>query len=139
MLLGLSDIAIPKTVQGSDFSGVLTGKSPEPDNAALICCPAPFGQWTRAKGGREYRGVRTRRYTYVRDLKGPWLLYDNEQDPYQLNNLCNKPEHAALRASLEALLAKRLKETNDEFLPGGDYIKKWRYQVDDSGTVRYTN
>jgi len=138
-LLGLSGITVPTTVQGSDFSAVLTGKSPEPDNAALICCPAPFGQWSRAKGGREYRGVRTRRYTYVRDLKGPWLLYDDEQDPCQLNNLCNKPEHAAVQASLEALLAKRLKETNDEFLSGWDYVKKWGYDVDDSGTVRYTD
>ena len=138
-LLSLSGIAIPKTVQGSDFSAVLTGKSPAFENAALICCPAPFGQWTRARGGREYRGVRTRRYTYVRDLKGPWLLYDNELDPYQLNNLCGKPEHAALQASLESLLSTKLKETEDEFLSGWDYIKRWAYQVDESGTVAYTN
>jgi arylsulfatase A-like enzyme len=138
-LLGLSGIAIPKTVQGADFSPILTGKSPVTDNAALICCPAPFGQWTRAKGGREYRGVRTRRYTYVRDLNGPWLLFDNDKDPYQLDNLCSKPEHAGLQASLEALLSKRLKETNDQFLSGWDYIRKWGYQVDESGTVRYTN
>ena len=138
-LLGLSDIAVPETVEGADFSGVLTGKVPISDYAALITCPSPFGQWTRAGGGREYRGVRTRRYTYVRDLKGPWLLYDNEQDPYQLDNLCHKPEHAALQARLEAVLSKRLKGTHDEFLSGGDYIKKWGYEVDESGTVRYTN
>ncbi len=137
-LLGLSGVAIPKAVEGTDFSGVLTGKSPVPDYAALIECPSVFGQWSRSRGGREYRGVRTRRHTYVRDLKGPWLLYDNEQDPYQLDNLCNKPEHAALQASLDALLSKRLKETNDEFLPGADYLKKWGHVVDSSGTVRYT-
>ncbi len=138
-LLGFSGIAIPETVQGSDFSSVLTGKSPAADNAALICCPAPFGQWTRAKGGREYRGVRTRLYTYVRDLKGPWLLFDNDKDPYQLDNLCNRPEHAGVQATMETLLSKRLKETGDQFLPGGDYIEKWGYQVDESGTVRYTD
>lgn len=138
-LLGLSGIAVPEMVQGTDFAPVLTGKSPVPDNAALICCPAPFGQWTRAKGGREYRGVRTRRYTYVRDLKGPWLLFDNDKDPYQLDNLCNRPEQATLQASLEALLSKRLKETDDQFLPSSDYIKKWGYEVDESGTVRYTD
>ena len=138
-LLGLSGIAVPETVEGTDFSPVLTGKSPVPDYAALIACPSPFGQWTRAKGGREYRGVRTRRYTYVRDLKGPWLLCDNGQDPFQLNNLCNKPEHAALQASMDALLAKKLKETSDEFLSGQDYIKKWGYEVDASSTMRYTN
>jgi arylsulfatase A-like enzyme len=138
-LLGLCGIAIPPTVEGTDFSRVLTGKSPTPDYAALIECPSPFGQWTRARGGREYRGVRTRRHTYVRDLKGPWLLYDNQQDPYQLDNLCNQPERAALQASLEALLAQKLKETKDEFLSGPDYIQRWDYTVNASGTVGYTN
>ncbi|MCX5647409.1 MAG: sulfatase [Phycisphaerae bacterium] len=138
-LLGLSGIVIPGTVEGTDFSRLLTGKAPVPHYAALIGCPSPFGQWTRARGGREYRGVRTRRHTYVRDLKGPWLLYDNEHDPYQLDNLCNKPEHAALQASLDANLSKKLKDTRDEFLSGWDYIKKWGYEVDASGTVRYTN
>ncbi len=138
-LLGLSGIAVPDTVEGTDFSRILTGKAPALDYAALIECPSPFGQWTRARGGREYRGIRTRRYTYVRDLQGPWLLYDNTQDPYQLDNLCNQPQRAALQATLEALLSRRLKETNDAFLSGGDYIKKWGYEVDASGTVRYTN
>ncbi len=40
---------------------------------------------------------------------------------------------------MDALLSERLKQTKDEFLPGGDYIRKWAYEVDDSGTVRYTN
>lgn len=138
-LLGLGGIPSPGTVEGTDFSAILTGRAPIPDYAALIACPSPFGQWTRARGGREYRGVRTRRHTYVRDLHGPWLLYDNERDPYQLDNLCHRPEHAALQASLDAVLSKKLKDTKDEFLPGQDYIKKWGYEVDDSGTVRYTS
>jgi len=137
-LLGLSGIPVPKTVEGIDFSGVLKG-APAPDSAALIACYAPFGQWTRARGGREYRGVRTRRYTYVRDLNGPWLLYDNQSDPYQLKNVCNDPEHATVQTRLDALLSERLRAAKDEFLPAGDYIAKWAYEVDDSGTVRYTN
>ena len=48
--------------------------------------------------GREYRGVRTRRYTYVRDLKGLWLLYDNDKDPYQQKNLAKSKEHSGIRA-----------------------------------------
>ena len=100
-LLGLSGIKIPDTVEGTDFSDIVRGKREPKDNAALISCQSPFGQWTRQNGGREYRGVRTKRYTYVRDLKGPWLLYDNEKDPYQLDNLCNKPEHAKLQKKLQ--------------------------------------
>ncbi len=138
-LLGLCGISVPQTVEGTDFSNVLQGGSPAPENAALISCPAPFGQWTRARGGREYRGLRTARHTYVRDLQGPWLLYDNQQDPYQRDNLCDKPEYAAVQTHLDAQLAKRLKETHDDFLSGWDYIRKWGYEVDESGTVRYTN
>ncbi len=37
-------------------------------------------------GGREYRGIVTKQFTYVRDLKGAWLLFDNVKDPFQLNN-----------------------------------------------------
>jgi len=55
-LLGLSGIEIPDTVEGTDFSDVVRGKVQPPDNAALISCPSPFGQWTRKSGGREYRG-----------------------------------------------------------------------------------
>jgi arylsulfatase A-like enzyme len=138
-LLGLSGIEIPGTVEGKDFSPVLKGKQKPDDNAALISCPSPFGQWTRARGGREYRGIRTSRYTYVRDLKGPWLLYDNEKDPYQLNNLCNKPRHSKLQKEMETILSRKLKQTNDQFLPGPEYIKKWGYVVGKNGTVRYTN
>jgi arylsulfatase A-like enzyme len=137
-LLGLSGVRIPDTVEGTDFSPVLKGDKHPTENPALISCPSPFGQWTREKGGREYRGIRTRRYTYVRDLNGPWLLYDNEQDPYQLLNLCNKPEYGKLQKELEDFLSLRLRQTKDDFLPGADYIKKWGYTVDESGTVRYT-
>jgi arylsulfatase A-like enzyme len=99
---------------------------------------APFGQWIRAIGGREYRGIRTTRYTYVRDLNGPWLLFDNEADPYQMESLAGRPEHAPLQARLDALLLRKLREAGDEFRPAGDYITKWGYRVDATGTVRYT-
>jgi len=138
-LLGLSGVAVPDTVEGTDFSHIIRGAQVPKDNAALITCPSPFGQWKRKKhGGREYRGLRTKRYTYVRDLNGPWLLYDNQRDPYQLDNLCNNPKYSKLQKKLEKLLSRKLKQTNDEFMPGWDYIRKWGYVVDDSGTVVYS-
>ena len=138
-LLGLSGIKVPRTVEGEDFSGVIRGTE-EPDNeSALISCASPFGQWTRSQGGREYRGVRTRRYTYVRDLNGPWLLFDDQTDPYQLNNLCNKDAYQEVQQKLERLLTEKLQETKDKFLSGSAYIKKWGYKVDKNGTVPYTN
>ncbi|HUT56687.1 MAG TPA: sulfatase/phosphatase domain-containing protein, partial [Phycisphaerae bacterium] len=107
--------------------------------AALILCVHPFGEWLRARGGKEYRGVRTRRYTFVRDLEGPWLLYDNDKDPYQMENLVNQPAHAAIQEKLAAILARKLQETRDEFLPGPKYLEKWGYKVNATGTVPYAS
>jgi len=129
-LLGLSGLAIPKSVEGEDFSGVIRGSQSPGNDAALISCPVPFHQWGYRRGGREFRGVRTRRYTYTRDLNGPWLLYDNKMDPHQLRNLCNDPEYATIRQELEEMLAHKLKETNDKFLSGPEYMAMWNYPWD---------
>jgi len=135
-LLGLCGVEIPKTVEGHDFSGQIRGGA-APDDAALIACYTPFGEWTRAKGGREYRGVRTARHTYVRTLDGPWLLFDNEADPYQLKNLCNDPVVADAQRQLDATLQRKLRESRDEFRSGEDYLRQWRYTTDKTGTAPY--
>jgi hypothetical protein len=87
-----------------DLSKEITGENQTPeDRTALILCPSPFGQWARRNGRKEYRGVRTKRYTYVRDLKGPWLLHDNQEDPFQQNNLIGNPEYFDLQNKAEAI------------------------------------
>jgi arylsulfatase A-like enzyme len=134
-LLGLSGIDVPRTVQGTDYSPVLRGESNDRPEGALMSCLNPFGEWTRPKGGREYRGVRTTRHTYVRSLDGPWLLYDNEADPYQMDNLCNTPDAASVQAHLEGLLNRILDDVGDEFLPGAEYVRRWGYETDEFGTV----
>ena len=129
-LLGLTEVAIPEEVEGIDRSKVILGiEDPDPDHAALIQCPSPFGQWNRERGGREYRGVRTTRYTYCRDLNGPWLLYDNETDPFQLDNLVNQPTHAALQKQLDDRLNELLAQRKDAFLPGPELIARSGYVV----------
>jgi arylsulfatase A-like enzyme len=134
-LLGLSGIDVPRTVQGTDYSPVLRGESNDRPEGALMSCLNPFGEWTRPKGGREYRGVRTTRHTYVRSLDGPWLLYDNDADPYQMDNLCNKPDATAIQAHLDRLLNQILDDVGDEFLPGAEYVRRWGYETDEFGTV----
>ena len=138
-LLGLCDIEIPDSVEGINYRKYLEGKEQVGD-AALLYCIQPFGQWNRVKyGGREYRALKTKQYTYARDLKGPWLLFDNIKDPFQMNNLVGNEEFTNLQDNLESRLSLRLEEIGDEFLPGMDYIKKWGYHVDDTGTVPYTH
>jgi arylsulfatase A-like enzyme len=137
-LLGLARVTIPPSVEGLDYSSCLRGGLNPGDGASLIQCVAPFGEWERHVGGKEYRGIRTARYTYVQDLNGPWLLFDNERDPYQTNNLVNLPSQATLQIRLDAALRAKLRSCHDEFRPGADYVTQWGYQVDQNGTVPYT-
>ena len=138
-ILSLCDVPIPDTVEGIDYRSYLEGKEQVGD-ATLLSCVQPFGQWNKVKhGAREYRAIKTKQYTYARDLKGPWLLFDNLKDPYQMNNLADNTAYASLQNDLDERLTKRLEETGDEFLPGMEYIEKWGYPVDETGTVPYTN
>ena len=138
-LLGLCGFSIPDTVEGLDYSGYVQGGEDPSDGAAVIMCPHPFGQWSAiAHGGQEYRGLRTQRHTYTRTMEGPWLLYDNQEDPYQLENLVGVPEYADLVRELDAWLQRRLDAMGDEFLPGLEYIRRWGYPVNENGTVPYT-
>ncbi len=133
-LLGVCGLPIPDSVEGRDFSPALTGDNVE-SQGALLACFHPFGEYSRPAGGQEYRGIRTSRYTYCRNLKGPWLLYDNEADPFQLANLVDRADYAEIQAELEALLQRELDAIGDDFREGMAYINKWGYPLDDTGTV----
>lgn len=135
-LLGLSDIDIPASIQGMDVSQALKGNEPYPKKAALIQFPVPFHQWNFMNGGKEYREVRTERYTYARDLNGPWLLYDNKQDPYQQHNLINDSDYKDKQQELDTMLKKKMDAVNDQFLPADQYMAKWGYHYDNDDSLR---
>ena len=63
-----------------------------------------------------YRGVRTKRYTYLRsDKHGEWLLFDNKKDPYQTKNVINDPAYARVKQYLSAELDGWLERFDDKF------------------------
>jgi len=138
-LLHLCGLEAPPAMDGLDYAPFLLGDSPQPPaEDALLACYQPFGEFNAVMHqGREYRGLRTRRYTYTRTLAGPWHLYDNEIDPYQQRNLVNLPEYAPIQQELEDRLQSKLADVGDEFLPGMEYIRRWGYPVDATGTVPY--
>jgi arylsulfatase A-like enzyme len=138
-LLDMAGIKIPPDVEGSSFSDFIKGEENTPrEEAALLSCIHPFGQFSRKNhSGFEFRGLRTEKYTYVRTLDKPWLLYDNEADPYQLNNLIDAEDCSSIRNSFDKLLSEKLEKVGDEFLPSEEYLKKWDYVTDESGTVPY--
>ncbi len=139
-ILGLCGVGVPATCEGENYAAEVRDSKPAPaDRAVLILCPSPFGEWARRRGGVEYRGVRTVRYTYVRNLDGPWMLFDNQADPFQQTNLVNTPVAAKLQAKLDAQLQTLLTKTGDEFLPAPALLKRAGYRVGKNETVGYSN
>jgi arylsulfatase A-like enzyme len=140
-LLAMMNIKIPETVQATNYSQLFLGKSDRQPTSTLI---ASYGNPGRILAvGQEpsvwalqaedlhkkgidwrtvgYRGLRTKRYTYVvrrllKENRMTRLLYDNEEDPYQLNPIeADTPDQNPVMAELEKELAQWLKKTNDPF------------------------
>jgi len=54
----------------------------------------------------------------------------------QLRNLIDSAQHEALRNALAARLHRRLEGYGDSFRPGMEYVRRWGYEVDETGTIR---
>ncbi len=131
-LLGLTGVKIPESVEGDNFSSVITKGIELQDRSVLYMSVAPIvGQ------GEAHRSIRTKRYTYVRNLEGPWLLFDDLQDPWQRNNLIGKAEHASLERELDAKLQDHLQKIGDDFSPPQSYIEKWGYELGKGNAIPY--
>ncbi len=136
-LLGICGKEVPDTVEGIDYSRLIKQEENIGRDAVLLAGYSPFADWCFERGGREYRGIRTQRYTYVRELKGPWLLFDNREDPFQLNNLIDVPEASTLLKRLDERLDQELGELGDGFLSSAELLSRWDYQVDDKGAIPF--
>lgn len=133
-LMGSIGIPYGGNFDGHDYSKYLVKMEEVTNDAELIALYQPGGQWRRGKdggplgySGREYRGIRTNRYTYVRDLSGPWLLFDNQEDPFQMYNLIDSVQHEEIINLLEERLKELLLESKDEFLSGTELIGRYGY------------
>jgi len=133
-LLGLAGLDIPRTVEGEDLSPLLREPREAVDRAALYMNVAPF---LPKEFAREYRAIRTHRYTYVRALQGPWMLFDDQTDPYQMRNLVDDPVHAALVQELDGRLQQQLERIGDTFRPAAAHVQEWGYQLGPHGSVPY--
>jgi arylsulfatase A-like enzyme len=126
-LLGLADIKIPSSIEGEDISQLIKNPDPNVDRVALIMGVSPFANSYKDPS---YRAIRTKQYSYSRSPKGASQLFDNVKDPYQMDNLLDKPEFETVQKDLEAKLQKALKDVGDDFKPKAHYLKKWNYTLD---------
>lgn len=132
-LLGLAGVESPVEMAGLDLSAMLRGSDPGPESVFLMdIVPVDEAQ---VQGIREWRGVRTARYTYTVHLDHTgWMLFDNEVDPYQLTNLIDDPACAVVRAELDRMLRDWLRRAEDPFVDGLEHIR--RLGLDELWNVR---
>jgi arylsulfatase A-like enzyme len=131
-LLAMADLPIANSIEGEDMTSAIDNDDAARDKAALIMNVCPF-----AGDFDEYRGIYTSRYSYVETLDGPSMLFDMEEDPLQMNNLVDIPEHEELQNHMSLLLQQELEIVGDEFMPRQYYIDKWNYRLNEYGHIPY--
>jgi len=113
--LGLCGVAVPDWMEGFDYSGLRTGApvGSQPDSAYLQCVvPTRHGDSV----DRPWRGVITRDgWKYVVLENQPWLMFNLNEDPYELNNMAHNTVYRAERARLNERLRAWVEQTGDSF------------------------
>jgi arylsulfatase A-like enzyme len=127
-LLSLANIDIPESIEGEDFSELVKFPDAEADRSVLAMNLCPF---TSEFKYPEYRAVKTKQYTYVKTLIENNMIFDDVNDPYQMNNLYNNIEFVELQNELEKKLTQCLEKIGDDFHPRDYYLKKWNYVLDE--------
>lgn len=117
-LLSMCNIDVPESIEGEDLSQIFLNPQKETDRSALVSHPCPFSATWEYPG---YRAIRTMQYSYVKSKNGPFMLFDNLEDPLQMNNLVNNPEFSELQDSLDNLLQIELKKIGDEKIRDRQY------------------
>lgn len=113
-LLGLAGLGqhIPNDIEGTDYSDVwLKGEMSEMKRPTSSLYIHDYPDYQR-------KGVRTERYTFVieRDVDGQFqkhVIFDNEKDPYQMNNLEFEDLDEDTLVNLKKELGFWLKKAND--------------------------
>jgi len=122
-LLSLMGLPVPSGVEGMDLSHRALGKAgPEPDFAFLQGMGHTF-LWI---DGHEWRALRDKRYTYATyRVDGSELLFDNREDPHQMNNLVNDSAYSGKLKELRGKLKAKMEELNDGFHECSWYRDHW--------------
>lgn len=121
-LLSLMGLPIPDEAEGENLSACIMGEE-DTDRGALMMCTGPtavFGD------GNEWRAYRTKRYTYaIFKADGLELLFDNQEDPYQMHNLAGDMAHAQVAADLRARMLAEMERIGDTFENNTYYKENW--------------
>lgn len=120
-LLGLTDLPIPESVDGTNYAPLLLGKK---FKAPQYQFSSFDGALTSPKKGRYWRAVNTSRYTYAlcginanRSLtKDGLVLYDKEKDPLQMHPIYRGMGYDEVIDSLHKILTEQMNHYGDPFI-----------------------
>ncbi len=135
-ILSLAGIEVPESFEGEDFSNVVKGGKYDSTQVALYMSVSPFAS-IQAEFKRAYRAIKTDHYSYVKDNNGPWLLFNDLKDPFQMNNLIGNTTYATIQKELEMQLTNELESIEDDFRPAQYYLEEWGYKVVENGHIPY--
>lgn len=71
----------------------------------------------------EWRGLRTKQYTYVNWLDDREELYNDQDDPYQQSDLAKGQQNLQTLYRIRARLKDLLSDAHDSFLSGTAYAE----------------
>jgi arylsulfatase A-like enzyme len=117
--LGLCGLQPPPSMEGTNYAPALQRNATGPDekglpDSAFIGIPVPTGHGDSID--RAWRGVVTRDgWKYVCLENQPWLMFNLNEDPYELANLAHNTRFRAKRRELHERLARWIEETGDSF------------------------
>lgn len=122
-ILSLMGLQVPEGVEGMDLSHcTLGGGGPEPQ-AAFLQNTGACAAW---EDGHEWRALRDKQYTYaVYRVDKSELLFDNKNDPYQMNNLAGNAQYKEKLDRFRGMLARKMESLNDTFEKCTWYRDNW--------------
>ena len=136
-LLSLAGLEFPEA-EGSNLRQIFTDRQAKGLEACYIFDLIPCHQSTW-RGTDAWRGVRTLEHTYACHADGtPWILFDNEADPLQQNNLVDLPAYAELQSRLHRK-TKAFAERHDAMLPWPELVRKFGLTDQWNESQRYFN
>jgi len=113
-LLGLAGVEVDaEQFDGEDLAAAACGGSLEERGSVPLMKMVHGGNPWVNNGIRPWRGVRTERYTYAEMEGTPWVLFDNQEDPFQMANLVADGGRAELRTRLRAEMKRWMVEAGD--------------------------
>jgi len=122
-LLTMMKIKVPESVEGVSLAYLAMGEKGSEPEAAFMQGMGHTFQW---KDGFEWRAIRDKRYTYaIYRVDGSELLFDNKNDPYQMNNLFKDLKHKGILDRFCQMLKKKMVELNDTFEKCTWYRDHW--------------